>query len=230
MTRNQLSIFGLAALAFAQAAALGCSAGSATDRLTGDESSATGGASSGNLYEHPDTTTTTANQTALNQAADVEQVGSPEVYARLHSCGKLTVHSMARILGSRGVSGGGAAQKLLSEGVTALGAANYGSRAPESVVASTANLTKQFDILVAAAPEMIANAGAATGPCPGVKVYDAGSFTKDGLACLMGKPATADHIFLANQAVKDAVAAGISEDDGKSIAVAALLQAAHTCE
>lgn len=228
MTRNRLSILLLAGAALGATAALGCSSSSATDRLTGDESNG-GGTSSGSLYEHPDTTTT-QSQAAQNQAADVEQVGSPEVYARLHACGKLTVHSMGRMLGSRGVSPGGAAGKLLSEGVTALGAANYGSRAPESVVASTANLTKQFDILVAAAPEMIANAGVATGPCPGVKVYDAGSFTKDGLACLMGKPATADHLFLANQAVKDAVAAGISEDDGKSIAVAALLQAAHTCE
>lgn len=225
MTRLTLSSLVLALGALTA----GCSGGSATDRLAGDDPNAGGGASTGSLYDHPDTTNT-QSQAAQNKQADMEQVGSPEVYARLHSCGKISVHSMGRILGSRGVSSGGAAQKLLSEGVTALGVANYGSRAPESVVASTANLTKQFDILVAAAPEMIKNAGADSGPCPGVKVYDAGSFTKDGLACLMGKPATADHIFLANQAVKDAVAAGISEDDGKSIAVAALLQAAHTCE
>jgi hypothetical protein len=224
MTRTLSNIVALALLT----AAFGCSSGEASDRLL-DEGASGEGASPGTLYDHQDTQP--ASQVSPeDRQAEQDQVGSPEVYARLHACGKLTVHSLGRILTTRGVSPAGPAFALFTSGATAFGAANYGSRSPETIIASTANLTKEFDVLVAAAPEMLANVGAPDGACPGVKLYDAGSFTKDGLACIMGKPAKPEHVFLANQAVKDAVAAGISEEDGKSIAVASLLQAAHTCE
>lgn len=225
MTRIHFGILSLSLVALA--GATGCSSSEANDRLL-DGDPAAQGASAGSLYDHQDTGTSQA--TAQRRASEEQQVGSPEVYARLHSCGKITVHGLSRILTTRGVSTSGTAFSLFQNGVSAFGAANYGSRAPEVIIASTANLTKQFDILVAAAPEMLANVGAADGPCPNAKLYDQGSFTKDGLSCIMGKPAKAEHIFLANQAVKDAVAAGITEDNGKAIAVAAILQAAHTCE
>lgn len=227
MTRIHFGILSLSFVAFTGGALLGCSSSEANDRLLdGDQEQQ--GASQGSLYDHQETSSSQATQ--QTRQAEEEQVGSPEVYARLHACGKITVHGLSRILTTRGVAESGAAFSLFQNGVTAFGSPNYGSRAPEVIIASTANLTKQFDVLVAAAPEMLMNVGAPEGPCPNVKLYDQGSFTKDGLACIMGKPAKAEHIFLANQAVKDAVAAGITEDQGKAIAVAAILQAAHTCE
>lgn len=229
MTRT---ISTLLALALVTSGGFGCSDGAPSDRLLDEPTGASGdGASAGSLYGHQDTTPQTV--TAQDRQTEQEKVGSPEVYARLHACGKLTVHSLSRLLTTRGVSAQGNAFALFNQGATAFGAPNYGSRSPETVIASTANLTKGFDILVAAAPEMLTAFAAGAAPetaCPGVKLYDAGSFTKDGLACIMGKPAKAEHVFLANQAVKDAIAQGISEENGKTIAVASLLQAAHTCE
>lgn len=221
-----LSALGAGALTLvASSVMVGCSSSEASDRLTGDDPSA---GSSGSLYDHQDTSS--SNVTPQDRQVEQDSVGSPEVYARLHACGKLTVHSLGRILTTRGVDPAGPAYALYAGGGPAFGAANYGSRSPEVIIASTANLTKEFDVLVTAAPEMIANLGAPTGACPGVVLYDQNSFTKDGLSCLMGKTAQPEHIFLANQALADAVAQGITDNDGKAIAVATLLQAAHTCE
>jgi hypothetical protein len=61
--------------------------------------------------------------------------------------------------------------------------------------------------------------------CPGVKVIGAdGKFTKDGVSCLIGKPATDEHVAIANDAVAK------NPTDGAKIAIAALLAAAHTCQ
>src|SRR5262245_29914212 len=39
--------------------------------------------------------------------AEVRAVGSPEVTSRLHSCGKMTVSSIGKLLQGRGLTGGG---------------------------------------------------------------------------------------------------------------------------
>jgi hypothetical protein len=60
-----------------------------------------------------------------------------------------------------------------------------------------------------------------------VKLFDAtGNFTKDGISCLIGKPARDEHVALANAAVTQASTPAI----GKQIAISALMAAAHTCE
>jgi hypothetical protein len=51
-----------------------------------------------------------------------------------------------------------------------------------------------------------------------------GKFTKDGLTCLMGKPARDEHLAIANDAIAK------NTTDGAKIAIAALLSAAHTCQ
>ncbi len=51
-----------------------------------------------------------------------------------------------------------------------------------------------------------------------------GKFTKDGLTCLMGKPARDEHVAIANDAITQ------NGTDGAKIAIAALLAAAHTCQ
>lgn len=152
--------------------------------------------------------------------------------ARYHGCTKLTYAALGSILSSRGAKLTGAtnAMTIYKGGASALGVANYSGRVPEALLASTSALAKQFDIFVASAPEVAANV-ATSAACPGVTLADAGGkFTKDGLSCLMGTLATDDHVTVANQAVVDAVAGGATQAQGVQLAIAALLEAAHTCE
>ena len=51
-----------------------------------------------------------------------------------------------------------------------------------------------------------------------------GKFTKDGISCLIGKPATDEHVAIANDAITK------NPTDGAKLAIAALLSAAHTCQ
>jgi hypothetical protein len=91
-------------------------------------------------------------------------------------------------------------------------------------------MAKQFDILVAAAPTLAAMDGGAPG-CPGVSLTNSlNEITKDGASCLLGKLARDEHVAVANQAVLDAVKNGATQEQGLAIAVAALMEAAHTCE
>lgn len=170
--------------------------------------------------------------------AEQAQVGSAEVIARLHSCSKITYSAMGNILKNHGVNTGSttkdSAGLLYKGGASALGVANYGGRVPEMIIPSTAALSKEFDIMVAASVEIQAAAKAGTlnmTACPGTQLLDtSGNFTKDGLSCLMGKPATADHLTIANDAISQATSQGLTKDQGQQIAIASILEAAHTCE
>lgn len=162
----------------------------------------------------------------------VRAVGSPEVTSRLHGCGKMTVASLDRLLRSRGLTGGGQRPQNTQSGrqifdardtPAALGAANYGGRVPEAPFSSTSAVAKMFDIFTMAAYDAVADDWSAPA-CPDVKVLDGGQFTKDGLTCLMGKPATDEHVAIANDAIAK------NPTDGAKIAIAALLSAAHTCQ
>ena len=63
--------------------------------------------------------------------------------------------------------------------------------------------------------------------CPGTELLDSvGNFTADGISCVIGKPATQDYVALANQLITDAP----DQTTGQQLALAALLEAAHTCE
>jgi hypothetical protein len=165
--------------------------------------------------------------------AQVKLIGSPEVSARLHACGKLSVSSLGNLLTSRGLTGGGtrpagalSGQAIFSQGGTAasFGGANYNGRIPEAPFASTSAMAKMFDIFAMSSYDAVA-AGWTPPACPGVKLLGAdGNFTQDGLTCLMGKPAKAEHLAIANLAIAQ------NPTDGAKIAIAALLSAAHTCQ
>lgn len=167
------------------------------------------------------------------EPAQVKLVGSPEVSSRLHSCGKVSVKSLGDILTSRGLTGGGprppgalGGQAIFQQGATAaaLGGANYNGRVPEAPFASTSAMAKMFDIFTMASYDAVA-ANWTAPACPDVKVLGTdGTFTTDGLSCLMGKPAKAEHLAIANAAV------AANPTDGAKIAIAALLSAAHTCQ
>ncbi len=177
-------------------------------------------------------------------------VGSPDTAARLHGCGKIGYDQLGVLLKSRGVAltatagsgtgtgggrgtGGGAATTtattaggLYTGGGAALGVANYTGRVPESSFYSTSAQAKQMDIFAMAASEIAAAAWTSTA-CPSIKILDAsGAFTKDGISCLMGKPATDQHVAIANSAATTAS----DPAKGKQIAIAAILAASHSCE
>lgn len=170
--------------------------------------------------------------------AEDEQVGSPEVVARVHACSKISYAALGNILSARGVNLGSTKANttgnLYKSGASALGVSNYAGRVPEMIVPSTAALSKEFDIMVAAAQEIQAAAKAGTlnmDACPGTQLLDgSGNFTADGLTCLMGKPATPDHVSIANDAIAQAESQGLTQDQGQQIAIATILEAADTCE
>jgi hypothetical protein len=235
----------LATLAVTAALAAGCDgSGGDANKLVGvshyasyDPSSL---AAEGNTQHHFQDPNTGDNGLTepLVAHAEAAQIGSPEVVARLHACGKLPYASLGSVLSTRGVSlnantGKNAAQTagtLYKSGASALGIASYAGRVPEMVIASTSSMAKMFDIFVAAAPEIQQNLSTSSA-CSGTSIADAnGVFTKDGIACVIGKPANDDYVTLANQAVQQVVAGGGDVSSGVQIAIAALLEAAHSCE
>jgi hypothetical protein len=187
---------------------------------TFDHSNDPGGAAPGAEFQPP-------------EPSQVRLIGSPEITSRLHSCGKITVKSLGDILASRGLTGGGqrpagapSGQAIYQQGgtVAAFGGANYNGRVPEAPFASTSAMAKMFDIFTMASYDAVTPNWTAPA-CPGVKVVGAdGKFTKDGLTCLMGKPARDEHLAVANDAIAK------NPTDGAKIAIAALLSAAHTCQ
>lgn len=224
-----LSVLGFAA---------GCSS-APNDVLVGDMDPNSLAADNNTQHHFQDPNTGDNGLTDPNSVhAEQAQVGSAEVVARLHSCSKITYSAMGNILKNHGVNTGStttnSAGLLYKGGASALGVANYGGRVPEMIIPSTAALSKEFDIMVAASIEIQAAAKAGTlnmTACTGTQLLDSsGNFTKDGLSCLMGKPATADHISIANDAITQAVSQGLTKDQGQQIAIASILEAAHTCE
>lgn len=178
-------------------------------------------------------------------------VGTPQQVAKLHGSQKISYVALGRMLTDFGVTvtggagngnGGGngnkngnnggaaagatqTAAQLYAGGKNALGAPIYSSRTPEMTTPSTSALAKEFDVFVASANDIVANIGKSK-RCPGVVLANAGVFTQDGISCLIGKPATAEHVALANQLVTDAG----DPTKGTAIAVATLLAAAHISE
>jgi hypothetical protein len=236
MKRIALALISIAALALAA-----CSDGTSdtlsdgrTNQGGGDPNGTAGGEST--TFDHSNDPGGAAPTSAGEQPAEPAQikfVGSPEVTSRLHACGKLTVTSLGDLLTSRGLTGGGtrpagalSGQAIYMQASTApaLGAANYNGRVPEAPFASTSAMAKMFDIFTMSSYDPIA-ANWTAPACPNVKVVGAdGKFTKDGLTCLMGKPATDAHLAVANDAIAK------NPTDGAKIAITALLSAAHTCQ
>jgi len=164
----------------------------------------------------------------------VQREGPPRYASRVHGCPKMRMLTTGNLLASRGVNL--ASTTALSAGQiyrtsgAALGAANYAARMRESIDLGVATASKMFDIYVQAAPELIANLpnrpecqknGA---PAP---LFDAANrCVASGFSCLMGMPATTQHLAICNETVKRAA----DVESGKRMAVALLAAAAHTCE
>jgi hypothetical protein len=160
----------------------------------------------------------------------IQREGPPRYTARVHSCPKIRYLTLGNVLASRGVdltrTDDTSAAALYGSGAATLGAPNYTEHARESVDVGVATASRMFDIYVQAAPEIIANLGSRP-ECAGARLFDdAGRCVADGITCLIGVPATPQHLDLCNLTV----ARGGDVESGKQLAVAVLAAAAHTCE
>ncbi len=187
-----------------------------------------------NTFEHPDGLGGEVRD-PFEVLEERQEEGPPEVRARLHSCQKMQNEALGRTLAAFGVNLGATgdpapAGQLFAQGRDALGGANYGSRRGEAITWTNSGATKFQDIWVMAAPEIIANLPAAV-HCQiegeGVTMFDENDRCNEAaVTCLIGRPATDEHLAICNQIVSSAS----SIEDGKILAVASLLAAAHTCE
>ena len=232
MNRIALTLIGAAALALGA-----CSNGTSDTLSSGgntDPNSTAGGENT--TFDHSNDSMAASGADNNSQGTDPGQVkieGTPEVTALLHGCGKLTVTSLANFIATRGITGkvavptgsmSGAAIFKANGTPAALGAANYSGRVGESPFSSTSAMSKMYDIFTMSSYDIADPAWTATA-CPGTKMLGAdGKFTKDGLSCLIGKPATDQHVAIANDALTK------NPTDGAKIAISAVLAAAEVCQ
>jgi hypothetical protein len=188
-----------------------------------------------NTFEHPDFN---------NPFDDVGSTAPASYMARIHGCTKMRYDTLGRVLASRGIDLNSGieftAGDLWQGGTVPLGTANYAARIRENISLTTSAAARIFDIFIAAAPEievaMAAAEGVAACSIAGnpVSLFNAdNTCTIGGIECITGVNATAQHLAICNESVVRALDAngdGSSIDEGKAIAVATLMAAAHTCE
>jgi len=197
----------------------------------GDQAAGTGG--DGNTQNHMEEASEGSNPNATNvdqKKQDEAAIGSTNIVSRLHACGKVGYEALGTFLASRGVdlAGNGAGQ-LYREGRLALGVPNYRARISEAAFPSTAAFNKMFDIYTLAATEIRENL-ATSEACPGVAaVGEDGRLTADAVSCIIGVPATPNHVVLANFFVDDTAYADRKEE-AADLGIAALLTSHELCE
>jgi hypothetical protein len=163
-----------------------------------------------------------------------QREGPPRYTSRVHSCAKMRVATLGHLLESRGVNLD--ATDELSAGfiyrgsTVALGGPKYTDRVRETLELGIATASKLFDIYVQAAPELIASmptkAACMKFGAP-AQLFDVNNkCLASGFSCLMGLPASPEHLAICNETVKRAADVA----SGKRMAVALLAAAAHTCE
>lgn len=197
-----------------------------------------GGYSGGqdNTHDHMPELGEGATRDPFEILAQRAEEGPEEVRTRLHSCQKLQIAAVRNVLTSFGVNIDAespdipTAGQLLKGGTNALGAANYDARTGEALVWSAAGAAKLFDIFVQAAPEIIANLQTVPqcqvlGQGPAM-FEDETTCNRDAVTCLMGRPATDEHLAICQSLVESASDVAT----GQKIAVATILSAAHSCE
>lgn len=189
-----------------------------------------------NTHSHYDDLSANGGKDPFQVLKERQEEGTPSMRARLHSCQKIQIAALRNILRDLGVdlaktSNPDSAGELLAEGSDALGGSNYAARQAEARTWTNSGATKLHDIFVQAASEVIENLPDAT-RCRGeddepVNMFDADDkCNRDAITCLLGEPATEEHLTICNHALESATDIEI----GKQIAVAAILAGAHSCE
>lgn len=163
---------------------------------------------------------------------------APSIATRLHSCQKLPYAELGALLASRGVNlkavapmgQPATAGQLYAAGAGALGVPNYAARTREPTQQTASGATKQMDVFIAAAPEII-QAMPGLKACqvngqPAAMFDQKGDCTPEGVTCLMGMTAKQSYVQLCSQFAHDVADPTV----GQQLAVASILAAAHTCE
>lgn len=161
--------------------------------------------------------------------------GPPRYTSRVHSCPKIRYRTLGTVLTSLGINVASttalSAGDLYRNGFNALGGPNYANRIRENIGITTSGASREFDIFAAASDEVI---NAFTNQTPalvnrcgaGVQLFAGDTCRPEGITCLIGTPATAQHLDFCNLTVLSASNATV----GKRLAVATMLAAAYTCE
>jgi hypothetical protein len=128
---------------------------------------------------------------------------------------------------------------LYFTGQDAFGVPKLDSRLSENDEHTTASALRLMDIFIQAAPQIVANIGspikapACTVNGTNQPMFDAsdGSCVEEAVSCLIGTPASDDHMLLCNLILQKATPNDPTDLSKKrNLAVAALLSAAHSCE
>jgi hypothetical protein len=168
--------------------------------------------------------------------ADGRQLPPAEAQ-RLHACGKVRYSVLGRVLQTRGVNlmnpAADSAGALYRGGNLALGAPNYDARAGEPDRNTTGGITRLFDILIAAADEMITNMpnmAACRVDGVGARLFEMSGCSADGFACLLGMPVSPAQLALCNDMLLRARGEGIADDAARRLAVAAVAAPVFLCD
>lgn len=169
--------------------------------------------------------------TAQEAAERARREGPPVFRSRVHGCRKMRYETLGQLLGGLGVDMDAtdelSAGAMYRESDQALGAPNYEARTAEATEMTVASSSRLFDILVQAAPEIIAGMPESE-RCPGAEVFneDGDACTTEGLSCLLGEPADGTHLAVCEQLI------GLANDpeEGRQIVVASLLASMFVCE
>lgn len=187
-----------------------------------------------NTFSHEDDLSMEGGKDPFDVLEQRLEEGPLEIRTRLHSCNKLQNQALRNLLVALGVdidaSGNpDPAGELFRNGRDALGGANYASRTGEGLTWTNSGATKLQDIMVQAAPEIIAampNAAHCQIDGVGPEMFDENDqCNPDAVTCLIGVPATAEHLAICNHIVQSAS----DVEKGKAIAVGSMLAAAYTC-
>ena len=128
--------------------------------------------------------------------------GPPSFSSQMHGCTKPRYVTLGNILTSIGINAANttslSAGQLYTSGAAAMGAPNFSARVRENVSVTTSGASREFDIFAAGASEVIANvpnlARCNVGGTPAA-VFDAsGQCQASGITCIIGVPATPDHV------------------------------------
>jgi hypothetical protein len=189
----------------------------------------------GNTFDHDNGGLSPWEVLANQQAA-----GPSRYQSRMHGCSKIRYSTVGNLLRSRGIAfpgAAGSAGAIYTAGANAMGAPSYANRVRENTVLSTSGMSSLFDAFASASSEIIAKmatieACKVAGTAP--PLFDAGGAQCNAQAftCLMGLPATPQHLDICNKTIAGAKNAAGAADQalGQRLAVAVMLAAAHTCE
>lgn len=206
-----------------------CTESTSSTPPTTDPPSGTTSGSDTNTFDHDN------NLISVWELVDrLTKEGPPRFSSKMHGCTKPRYTTLGNILTSVGINAANTANpsagQLYTSGGPAMGAPNYGARIRENLAVTASGASREFDIFASGAAEVIANVPTLA-RCnvngTSATMFDAsGQCQVSGITCILGVPATPDHVDLCNLTLSRAS----TPDIGKRLAVAAMMAAAYTCE